>query len=176
MNVPPELQIERPVALWRNEIPETPSELFPYLLQNPCIPTPTILVKTSVMRKYSFAEDVDIAEDLYPVLTMAANGVSIRGIPEVLVLIERAGRAGGSLNPLRQYRDHARVLNRVFEEQHVPRLFRRQTMARHLSYYATFLPLRPWERLRMLARALWLWPFQRDSLRAFGHLLRRGNR
>lgn len=173
MNVPLELQIERPAALLRNEIPADPRSLFRYLLCNSCVPTPTIVVKASVIQKYPFAEDVEIAEDLYPILTMAANGASIRGMPEVLVLVERGGREGRSLDPQRQYRDHMKVLHRVFAEQRVAGLLQRQAMAGHVAYYAMFLNLPPLQSLGMLARSIWLWPFQRQSLRTFSHLCRR---
>jgi len=174
MNVPDALKVERPGALLRNEIPAEPAALFRYLLRNSCVPTPTIVAKASVVRQYRFAEDVEIAEDLYPILTMAANGVSIRGVPEVLVLIERGGREGRSLDAQRQYRDHMKVVHRVFDEQRVAGLLQRQTMASHVAYYATFLDLPLSHRLRMLARSMWLWPFQRDTFRAFHRLCRRG--
>ena len=79
-----------PGVLKRDALPQASGDVFRLLyLENNKIPNTTIMARTSVLRRFPYAEMLWVGEDWYACMQMAASGVRMRGIAEPLVLTRR---------------------------------------------------------------------------------------
>ncbi|HOA25840.1 MAG TPA: glycosyltransferase family 2 protein [Aggregatilineales bacterium] len=146
-----------PGIVRRGEFPADPTQVFTLMLfESNQVPHVAIMVKRKTVLRYPYPEDVSVGEDWEVVLSMAANRVTMHGIPQVLVLVDRSANREGLMQKKDSvFRDQRRILVRVCRAHHVSYTMMFQAFSRQLTREA-----RHWSRLRgilLAAVALLLW-------------------
>jgi len=163
-----------PGKLRRGVFPVDPPAVFRLLLlEDNYIPNQTLLGKREVFIQYPYAEDVRLGEDWYQVLAMSANGVCIRGIPEILTLVDRSRNREGLMTLQRKLFAHQHlVLQRISQEVKLSRWMRRQAFSN--QYVREARTWSRWRGISLLLRALLLNPANGWAYRTLAEIALRG--
>jgi teichuronic acid biosynthesis glycosyltransferase TuaG len=163
-----------PGLLAHNRFPESPEDVFSLLLlESNKIPDVTLMARRDVLIDHPYPENVRIGEDWSMVLAMAAGGVRMRGIPEVLVYQSRyAGRQGLMQNKREAFRSQRTVLKDITKRCGVSRSLTRQAYSSQLTREARYWGR--WHGLWLNLRALVLWPDNGEAKATLRELVTRG--